>query len=294
MINGSQTTIRSNLTDETTGLPADATGALSLIVITPSGLEKVYNEGEIAHIGTGKYQRAILGNENGLWHYRFIDEHNVVEEGTFEVESVFLPEGPPDLTDLRVLVPKARRACEGPFGPPPNLPTLTDEQIYQMVADACGDVLVLTGSFFGHQLLVKKRDPLVGFPTDWRTEVELTEAEGGVIVAQAAINYIFHLFRETKTNETIKDEGQEWTWQRSANLLVLQVKQLTEARDKAIEMLERMHAPMESWISTVAERDKLAAIYLEPYVAEIGAPVPYAGLSGAYTGGFDFRFGTWG
>jgi hypothetical protein len=75
---------------------------------------------------------------------------------------------------------------------------------------------------------------------------------------------------------------------------VLQVKQLTEARDKALEMLERSNAPLDAWISSVAERDKLGAMYLEPWVTEIGASVPYTGLAGSTMGGFDYRFGTWG
>lgn len=268
-------------------------GSLSFEVIQPSGQVKIAQEEDISHDGVGKYSKAVLGDESGLWHYRWLIEGEVADEGDFEMESVF-DEQPPDLTDLRVLVPKARRACEGPFGLPAGFPALTDDQVYAIVADACAEVQLLTGTLFGHELHVKRRDPLRGFPTAWNTNAILSESEGAVIVTQAAINFVYHLFREAKTSETIKDEGQEWTWDRSANLMVLQVKQLIEARDKALEMLERIHAPLDSYISSVAERDKIAAVYLEPWVTEVGAPVPYTGLSGATTGGFDFRFGTFG
>lgn len=292
MITGTVATI--STVHRVAGVPTDApTDTVSLIVVQPNGSEKTALEGAISHDGTGKYSKAILGTESGLWHYRWEIEGDVADEDTFEMESEF-DDQPADLTDLRVLVPKGRRACEGPFGLPNGLPPLSDEQVYQMVADACSEVQLLTGTLFGHELAVKKRDPLRGFPTDWKTDAILTESEGAVIVTQAAINFVYHLFREAKTSETIKDEGQEWTWEKSANLMVLQVKQLTEARDKALEMLERTNAPLDMWISSVAERDKLGAMYLEPWVAEIGAPVPYTGLAGATTGGFDYRFGTWG
>lgn len=266
---------------------------VSLLVIKPSGEEIVAQEDSISHDSTGNYSKTVLGDQSGIWHYRWVIEGEVAGEGDFTMESEF-DEQPPDLTDLRVLVPKTRRACEGPYGPPAGLPVLSDEQVYQIVADACAEVQLLTGTLFGHELRVKKRDPLRGFPTDWNTDVILTEWEGAVIVTQAAINYVYHLFREAKSGETIKDEGQEWTWSRSANLLVLQVKQLSETRDKAIEMLERVNAPLDVYVSSVAERDKFAAAFLEPWVSEIGAPVPYAGLGGASPGGFDYRFGTWG
>jgi hypothetical protein len=292
---GSVATIRGTLTNPAGTEPEDApTGTLKLLLVAPTGSEKAYSEGEIEHDGVGLYHVDVEANISGLWHYQWTVEDSTVEEGTFSAESEFDQGEVPDLTDLRVLVPRARRACEGPYGPPDGKPELLNEQIYQMVADACSEIILYTGTLFGHELQVKKRDPIVGFPTDWKTEVMLSEWESAVIINQTGLNFVLHLIRDTKTAETIKDEGQEWAWQSSANLLQAQLKILSEGRDKAIEMLERLKAPLDSYISTVAERDKIAAIYLEPWVAEVGAPVPYSGLGGATQGGFDFRFGTWG
>lgn len=204
-----------------------------------------------------------------------------------------------DTRDLRVMIPRCRRAIDGPRATSSAsvAATLSDSEVLGLVADSTANVILLTGgsSVFGYQLVPTHYDPFYKAPDQWATDRPLGPEAQDVVIAQAAIDfYADRLRRDAYTSETIKDEGQEWTWQRSANLLQAQLKLLAEVRDRALEMLERINAPLDRYISTVAERDKIAAVYLEPWVAEVGAPVPYVGLTGAYTGGFDFRFGTLG
>ena|SRR5438270_6192624 len=204
-----------------------------------------------------------------------------------------------DTRDLRVMIPRCRRAIDGPRATSSAsvAATLSDSEVLGLVADSTANVILLTGGsqVFGYMLVPTHYDPFYKAPDQWATDKPLSPEAQDVVIAQAAIDFYSDRLRHNSfTAETIKDEGQEWTWERSANLLQLQLKLLAEVRDRALEMLQRLNAPLDSYISSVAERDKLAAVYLEPWVKEIGAPVPYAGLSGAYTGGFDFRFGTLG
>lgn len=204
-----------------------------------------------------------------------------------------------DTRDLRVMIPRCRRAIDGPRATSSAsvAATLSDSEVLGLVADSTANVILLTGgsTVFGYELQPTHYDPFYKAPDQWATNTPLSPIAQDVVIAQAAIDfYADKLRRNPYTSEKISDEGQEWAWERSANVMAAQLKLLAEVRDKALNMLERINAPLDRYISSVAERDKLAAVYLEPWVSEIGAPVPYAGLSGAYVGGFDFRFGTFG
>jgi hypothetical protein len=245
------------------GEPADVIGELTLLVVQPDGTEKTFDLAEVTHLGTGEYNKAIVFKESGLWRYRWIDGEVVADEGTIEVESAFDEALAPDLTDLRVLVPQARRACEGPYGAPAGRPPLSESVIYGMVADACAEVILFSGTLFGHELLVKQRDPARGFPTEWKTAQTLNQWEGTIIICQVALDYFFHLFRDLKTSETLKNEGTEWTWALSANVLRNYLESLKEARDKALEGLRAHNPVLDTYASNIRIRDQATVGILE-------------------------------
>jgi hypothetical protein len=204
-----------------------------------------------------------------------------------------------DTRDLRVMIPRMRRAIDGPRATSSAsvAATLSDSEVLGLIADSTANVILLTGGslVFGYELEPTHYDPFYKAPDQWQTNKELTPLAQDVIIAQGAIDFYAHKLRsEPFTSEKIADEAQQWEWTKSAQMMSVQLKMLAEVRDRALEMLERINAPVEAYISSVAERDKLAAVYLEPWVSEIGAPVPWSGLSAAYIGGFDFRFGTFG
>lgn len=264
-ITGSQVKIDTKLTDEA-GVAKDAEpGTLTLRVFAPSGAEKKYTQAELEHgaVNSGDYWKYVLGSETGLYHYRWYVEKDVADEGTFETESDFDTPGAPDLTDLRVLVPAARRAMEGPYGPPAGKAALSGEQVYQAVADACADVILYAGTLFGHELKVKARDPLVGFPTQWQTDTELSVWEGAVIVNQAALDYFFHLFRDFKTSETIQNEGTQWTYELSAGVIKNYLDSLRDNRDKAIAALRLHHPVLDRYASNIRVRDQATVAVIE-------------------------------
>lgn len=205
-----------------------------------------------------------------------------------------------DARDLRVLIPRTRRAIDGPWALSSGAvaASLDDSEVLGLVADSLSMVILLTGgsSSFGYQLVPTHVDPYYMAPDQWATDRPMTPEAQDVVIAQAGLDFWTARLRQAQgyTSESIADEGQQWEWTKSAQLLQALMNALMDVRDRAVERMSALNAPLDSFISTVAERDKLAAIYLEPWVAEVGVPVPYMGLSGAYSGGFDFRFGTLG
>lgn len=169
----------------------------------------------------------------------------------------------PDLRDVRVLAPRVRRAIEGPAGPPPGTLALSDEQVEEVTADAVADAILYSGGLFGHQLVVTERDPDVGFPLHWQTEVQLDEWEGSFVAAQAALTYFFHLFRDKKTSEVITSEGRSWEYQLSATLLNSQLKMLQDQRNAALTALRQLHPVLDRFASVLAVRDLQTQTVLE-------------------------------
>lgn len=170
---------------------------------------------------------------------------------------------PPDLTDLMVLVPRARRYIEGPYGAPANRPTLQDDQIYAMVADATADIILFSGSLFGHTLIVKTRDANAGFPTAWQTDTVLDEWESSVVTAQTALNYFFFLFRDMKVSQSVKNEGTEWQYSLSANVIRDYIADLQSRRDLALEGLRKHHPTLDRYASNIRVRDQATVAVLE-------------------------------
>lgn len=171
-----------------------------------------------------------------------------------------------DSADVRVLIPRVRRALVGPLGSGFVQDDLNDSDTTAVIADAIADVILYTGSVFGKTLEVTDRDSFYQAPTAWRTSSALEESEQGVIVAQAALNYIFRTLQTLKTSETIRNEGQEWSYSISASALAEQVKELRAARDAAISRLESGDG-VERWVNTLLVRDAYTDTLIEPFVS---------------------------
>lgn len=174
-----------------------------------------------------------------------------------------------DLRDTRVLIPRVRRALLGPHASGSAAPanSLSDEEVNGLVADAIADIVLYSGgsSVFGHSLEVAERDGYYMAPVAWRTSEALSEDEGSVIVAQAALNYFLHEIKTLKTSERIADEGQEWEYQIGASVLTEQIKALQKARDEAIERLQSDNTVTEGYVNFLAVRDQHTASLIEPW-----------------------------
>lgn len=168
-------------------------------------------------------------------------------------------------TDIRVLIPMVRRGVEGVV---PVSGGLTDEQIRDLVADALADIVLYTGSAFGHTLLVTQLGA-GGAPEEYATDDALTLAQQRVVSAQAALNHFFHTMVALKSQETIRDESTEWSYTTSANSMRDAWKALIEARDKALASLEG-NQPTDTYISFLHERDSRVAAFVEPFFEAAG------------------------
>ena len=283
------------------GVPTD-TNQLGLVVATPSGVEQV-ETGTIVHDGIGEYHAVVVGTEPGLWRYRWTVGTDVADEGTFEVSSIY-EGGVTDIRDLRVLIPACRRAIDGPQATAPDSPatSLDDGEVLGLLADATADLILNTASrdgsdmnAFGNQLIVVERDPFYMAPISWATDQPRSTAQDAAILSQAALDHYFWMLKGMKTSETMKNEAVEWTYTiLSPAVLLAWIQYLIGNRDKAIAALQSINVVMDVYISLVAERDRLSATWLEPWVTEIGAPVPYVGGGGQGPLEYDYRFNTWG
>ena len=265
-VTGTTEIIRANLKNPETGAPEDAPiGTLTLEVVEPDGTVQKYTEEEVEHegeAGSGKYVKVFLTSQTGLHHFRWYVTNTAADEGVFETESTFIPAGP-DLLDLQVVVPKARRKTEGPFGNPNGKRPLTNAEVYNMVADATGELAMLGQGWWKNKLVVKTRDPQRGFPTEWQTEKMLSEYEAAIICAQVALDYYYQIFRDMKIAETISNEGTQWSFQVSANVLRNYLEGLKDEREKAIQGL-RVNVPvMDKWASNIRVRDQATVAVLE-------------------------------
>jgi hypothetical protein len=134
------------------------------------------------------------------------------------------------------------------------------------------EVVFYTGGVFGHELLVTARDVTYGAASEWAIDPELSEAEATVIVATAALQHFFYVAQDLKVQETIRDEGSEWTYALSAQLLLERVKHLQRDRDQALELVESQHAVSTVWVNLLHERDRYVSEAIEPCLGE-----PYYG-----------------
>jgi hypothetical protein len=176
-----------------------------------------------------------------------------------------------DARDTRVLIPRTRRALEGiEAGSGFNPATFSDEAVNAAVADSIANLLVYTGSFFGHQLEVVERDDFYMAPVAWRTSEALTEPEASLVAIQAALDYVYMSLVGEKTSQTIRNEGQEWSWATSANVLSERLKGLRADRDLAIEALSASQQMPEAYYSFLEVRDARVSALIEPWVYGAG------------------------
>lgn len=164
--------------------------------------------------------------------------------------------------DVREIIPRVRRAIEGPVTPPG---ALTDDQVLALAADALADVILLTAGQWEHELLVSERDETTNVPIEWTIDPELSLPEESMIAAQAAITYFFHQFKDLKVAQRIQNEGQEWEYQISATVLRDWIKMLQEQRDESLEALGRSNPALARYGSFLEVRDSVGAALLEPW-----------------------------
>jgi hypothetical protein len=157
--------------------------------------------------------------------------------------------------DVRLLIPRTRRALQGPTGS--GAVTLQDSQVRDLVADAIASVMWYAPEW-GKVLAVKEKE----------ITPDLTLPEQTVVAAQAALDFFFHEFKDKKTSETIANEAQQWSYQLSAGVLQAQFNALVEARDRALDMIGGGGATFVAFSSFLHARDCEIAAAIEPFTLE--------------------------
>src|SRR4051812_44053766 len=106
----------------------------------------------------------------------------------------------PDPNDVAVLIPRVRRAIDGPTATAEGSPSTTysDAELKGVIAAASGESLFSPGGLSPHKLTVAPRAAPYGPPEWWTVDPPLTEPESAVVAAQAAINAYFFNLKELK------------------------------------------------------------------------------------------------
>lgn len=179
-----------------------------------------------------------------------------------------------DPRDTRVLIPRVRRALLGPHatGSAAVGNDLDDSEVNGLVADSIADIILFSGGsdIFGHSLEVAERDPYYMAPSAWRTDTELSEVEGSIVVAQAALNYFLVRAEMLKTSEKIADEGQSWEYGIAASVVTERIAALRDARDRALDTLRDTHLVSDAYVNLLEVRDRHTDALIEPWACGSG------------------------
>lgn len=283
---GSVARLTADLTDFV-GAPEDAS-AITWLVRTPAGDEQD-RSADVQHDEQGVYHLDLTVDAIGDWYWRVATAGFVAAaEGWITGASIYEPRST-DPSDVRVMVPRVRRAVEGVVR---AKWTLSDDEVKDLVADAIADVILYTGESSGTfgTIFGVRLDPTAwdanNAPTEYRTSAPFGLEVQTVVASQAALNYFFHRFSALKVSETIADEASHWSWNLSPNLLVAQLKLLQDQRDKALDAVLIEEGVRDEYISFLADRDTITARIVEPWVW--GHPEGYGIGAGGLEG--DFRF----
>jgi hypothetical protein len=169
-----------------------------------------------------------------------------------------------DPRDVRTLIPRVRRSTSVPGVESPAVP---DDELAGAIADAAGEIIMLTGGTFGVTLETTSRDDKYLAANAWAFSVELSSDQETVVCAQAAISQLARRLALAKTSEEIKDEGQSWSYQHSATLQRDLLKNLIAMRDRALDDLASAGVETEIYSSFVGIRDSEAVANAEAWAA---------------------------
>jgi hypothetical protein len=172
-----------------------------------------------------------------------------------------------DLRDVRTLIPRTRRMIDGPG---PGNAALTDEFLTGAIADAASTLIMLTAGTFGVTLDVSGRDSDYLAPNAWRFSAILSADQETLVCLQAAIEQVAREVALGATSEGIKDEGQEWTYSRSATLMRDWLKALIGMRDAAMQQLADAGMETDVYTSFIGIRDSTALANAESWVDQAG------------------------
>jgi hypothetical protein len=165
--------------------------------------------------------------------------------------------------DVRELVPRVRRAIEGPV--PLDTGALSDDQLLALTADCIADIILMTVGKWGHTLYSTSTDPATGV-TEYEVDPPLSLPEQSMVAWQAAVSYFFFRFAGGRTSERTRQADVEVEWAMSAQVLRDWLNYLIGQRDTALAVVQQANPVMARYASILEVRDRVASVLLEPWV----------------------------
>lgn len=194
--------------------------------------------------------RATL--ENGWYRVGFLDANGALQYAP--------PTTADDILNLLIAVPRIRRALDND--------SLSPDRAVELAADAIARISLYTGSFFGHTLEVTDRDPDFGAPVAWRLDSALTAEELEVVAIQAALDHAGKTSITDLVSQTVRSEGREHSWQKSAQAVTARLKLLIEERDRALAVIEEGTGDsLVYYVDLLHERDRQMFLGLDEYTS---------------------------
>lgn len=198
--------------------------------------------------------------------YNFTTDKATLEDGWYRVafidatgaQQYAAPTTADDILNLRIVVPRIRRALDDD--------TIPEDKAVAAAADAIAKIGIWTGSFFGHTLEVVDRDPDFGAPVSWRLDRAITAEELEVVAIQAALDKAAKTNASELISQTVRSEGREFSWQKSAQAVVARLKLLIDERDRAIQAIEQgTGISLVYYVDLLHERDAQMLYGLDEY-----------------------------
>lgn len=170
------------------------------------------------------------------------------------------------LKNIRIMEPIVRRALEPGVPSASAAASYTADMIRDVTADAFSMIQFAAGPDWPYYISVIERNPTTCFPEEFATNEALPYEVQSLVGIQAALQATLNELTTTlKMRETIKDEGSEWTYEKSVNLLRDKIKALQDDRNEAIRQMQRAVAPLEQFVNLIAQRVPLIDQRIEPY-----------------------------
>jgi hypothetical protein len=177
----------------------------------------------------------------------------------------------PDLTDVRIFIPRIRRELD-PGTPYASAASgYTDDVLKDVAADSVNEISLVVGPVsFPYIVYVSSATPASATaPQDWEynTDPAVPLLYHGLIAVQAAINQLYVDAQSFKTMERIADEGSTWEWQKSANLLQQRINILLQRRKDMIDRIVKDNPELsyDSFENLLSIREPFLDVFIEPY-----------------------------
>jgi hypothetical protein len=142
-----------------------------------------------------------------------------------------------DDRDVRIIVPRIRRALEPGVAVASAASGYTDDMLKDVAADAVAELILIGGPSFPFTLSVSSADAS-GFAQEYLMDPAPDLSTQSLVAAQAAIGQVWNQLSTLRISEKISNESGSWEYQKSATILRDKIKALFSLRDEALAQMK--------------------------------------------------------